>query len=944
MDVINEEFIDQSADTADRPRSPTRFKAFISYRHVEPDKTYARWLESALETYPVPKPMVRMYGLPAKLGRMFRDEEELAASADLSASIEDALRASEYLIVVCSPRAAASQWVNAEIDFFRKLGRADRILSLLIEGEPSDAFPSSLYDIRLRTATPDAVFLAGAAEPLAADVRPLPGESKRARRRTALIRLAATLLNCRFDDLRQRDQERHQQQMLRYLAVAIVSVFLFMGLSIYAWIKRNSAVKAEEKAFSRELAANAALLPKEDPELNLRLALEAWRVAPTEQAEFSLRNAMVDYNDSHLRAVFEHTKTVRWATFDPTGGRIATASEDGNAALWSVGGGQPLRSFISGAKDKEGYDQIMYQANFSPDGRLLVTANQDGKMRVYRSDTGEKLIDVSAVAPGDKPAALRSAFFSHNGRRILTAGEAGTVAVWDADSGQALMKLAGARGHSDILYSAVFSPNDELIATASRDGTIRILDARSGELVGKPLTVKPPRPFRSGVFSPRDGKLILGAGESAQLWNASTGKTVGEIKGHRELLRWAAFSNDGKLIATASNDHKARIYVTDDVLRGKGDPKAQFATHGASVNSVEFSPDNQFLLSSSADNTARIWTIEPKVHRFQPLEHDASVRSVAFSPDGRLVATASEDGTAAVWDAASGARRDLAFPDSKRGWITSIAFDRDGDRVVASGTDKVVRIWDAQSGRLLRELRGHAGWIYSAAFSPDGLLVGTASEDGTEMIWRVNDGARLATCRAHLGRVTGIAFDPTSNGSRFATAGEDGSTKIWNWNSTGCMAIRSIETHHGWAYSVAFSSDGRRLASAGKDGVVRTWDSGSGKLIRELRGHVGWIYRVAWQGDRIITACKDGTARTWDPESGQQVSVIPGKAGRWVYSAEISRGGDKVALASEGGEVSVYGSEFLSPIGDLATVVDRLRKLTPLEQETYLHQAPNPAH
>jgi WD40 repeat protein len=359
----------------------------------------------------------------------------------------------------------------------------------------------------------------------------------------ALIRLAATLLNCRFDDLRQRDQERHQQQMVRYLAAAVVSVFVLIGLSIYAWMQRDAAVTAGKEAFSRELAANAVLLPKEDPELNLRLALNAWRVAPTEQAEFSLRNAMVDYNDSHLRAVFEHPSSVRWATFDPKGGRIATASEDGNATLWSVDGGQPLRRFISGAKNEGGYDQIMYQANFSPDGSLLVTANQDGRMRVYRSDTGEKLIDVGAVEPGDKPAALRSAFFSHNGRRILTAGEGGTVAIWDADTGEKLMNLAGARGHSDILYSAVFSPNDELVATASRDGTIRILDARSGELVGKPLTVEPRRPFRTSAFSPPDGKLILGAGESdrAPLWNALTGEGVGGIEGHGELLRWAAF-------------------------------------------------------------------------------------------------------------------------------------------------------------------------------------------------------------------------------------------------------------------------------------------------------------------------------------------------------------------------------------------------------------------
>jgi hypothetical protein len=121
-----------------------RYTAFVSYRHVEPDKYYAKWVATAIETYKIPKGVLRKHNLPRKLGPVFRDEEELSASANLSAAIEEALKASEYLIVVCSPRSAASPWVNAEVEFFRKIGRADKILALLVEGEPRDAFPPSL--------------------------------------------------------------------------------------------------------------------------------------------------------------------------------------------------------------------------------------------------------------------------------------------------------------------------------------------------------------------------------------------------------------------------------------------------------------------------------------------------------------------------------------------------------------------------------------------------------------------------------------------------------------------------------------------------------------------------------------------------------------------------------------------------------------------------------
>jgi len=96
----------------------------------------------------VPKRLARDHGLPRRIGRIFRDEEELAASPHLSKDIQDALRRSTHLIIVCSPRARDSKWVNAEVDFFRSLGRSEKILTLLIEGEPATSFPPSLFEIR----------------------------------------------------------------------------------------------------------------------------------------------------------------------------------------------------------------------------------------------------------------------------------------------------------------------------------------------------------------------------------------------------------------------------------------------------------------------------------------------------------------------------------------------------------------------------------------------------------------------------------------------------------------------------------------------------------------------------------------------------------------------------------------------------------------------------
>ena len=90
-------------------RDPDRYGAFISYRHTDPDRQWAKWLHSKLETYRVPKRLVAS-GVPGRVGRVFRDEEELSASADLSQRIDEALVGARFLIVICSPKTPESQW------------------------------------------------------------------------------------------------------------------------------------------------------------------------------------------------------------------------------------------------------------------------------------------------------------------------------------------------------------------------------------------------------------------------------------------------------------------------------------------------------------------------------------------------------------------------------------------------------------------------------------------------------------------------------------------------------------------------------------------------------------------------------------------------------------------------------------------------------------------
>ena len=163
---------------------------------------------------------------------MFRDEDEVPASSDLNDQIKDALVASRFLIVVCSAFTPRSKWVEREIEMFNELGRSDHVLALLTEGEPGDSFPSAMLVRHRQVVDPDGTtrIVKEDKEPLAADVRPRKGQSVEKLKHLALLRLVATILGVKFDDLRQRDQERERSGKLVWAAAAAVLAVSLAGL------------------------------------------------------------------------------------------------------------------------------------------------------------------------------------------------------------------------------------------------------------------------------------------------------------------------------------------------------------------------------------------------------------------------------------------------------------------------------------------------------------------------------------------------------------------------------------------------------------------------------------------------------------------------------------------------------------------------------------------
>ncbi len=200
-----------------------KYVAFISYRHAELDSAVAKQLHTLIEQYVIPKNL-RKDG--KKLGIVFRDEEELVTSSNLTDEICRALDNSQYLIVVCSKNTAQSPWVSREIAHFLSKHDQEHTLAVLASGEPADVFPRLLTQRTLSNGTVEEV------EPLAVDVRAkdIPGVKKKLKQE--IKRLFAALIGCPYDALVMREQKRKRRQLATVMGLILAVVTSFAGVML----------------------------------------------------------------------------------------------------------------------------------------------------------------------------------------------------------------------------------------------------------------------------------------------------------------------------------------------------------------------------------------------------------------------------------------------------------------------------------------------------------------------------------------------------------------------------------------------------------------------------------------------------------------------------------------------------------------------------------------
>ena len=841
------------------------YRAFISYAHD--DHADAVWLHRALEAYRMPR---RMVGLatalgptPPRLGKVFRDEAELAAAAELGPKIEAALKASDVLIVVCSPRSAASRWVDQEIAAFKALGREGRVFALIIDGEPHDT-AEECFPAALKTKGDGSV-----AEPLAVDVRKFGRDD-------AVLRLVAGILDVGYDDLRQREMQKRRAELRRAQALFASGLLLVVAALTGGWFAADNYVRASER-YTEQFAREAQVLTEEGHgAAAMLMALSSDPTGETRGFGGWLERLWYPRGFPAIRSVLiaasTHTRMLRnfvgsdsgvtSVAYSPDGATLATGSLDGSVNLWRVADGSLIRTYRYDEEISISTDaRAIRKVTFSPDGTLIGVGCTDGVLL--------QPVDGGPARRLLRMRDLRALAFSPDSRAIYA-----DRALWSIETGETIRRFSVADEGVDL--AAVFSSDGNQLLTGSSNGDARLWRVADGALVT--FSAAHRGGVTSVVFAPTGAVGTGGADGKVKFWPATGGPAYPYpsywIDGGVSSIALSPETPDAgaaSFLLIGSSTGAVTMWrtygeVADDF------PVGDFVQLDGPVTGAVFAPDGATFITTSMDHTVRLWPAALEQPRVR-YRHPAMITAVAFSPDGSTVLTGGHDGVANLWPVAGG--DPVATLSPHEGWVDRVGFSSDGSQIVTTERGHV-RVW-SRTGDLVREFGEQAewGWTGGAVLAPSGDFVITESE-GVIRRWSLGGGAPIEVYRSEPG-------DDFAN--RLAVS-PDGLSLLTGAN-TGAVRIRGLNAPH---TEIAF-------------------------------GHRDAIWAVAFSADNqmVLSASQDGTAKLWRPTGGRPLATFVARRASTVTSAAFSPIASDGLFVMSAGDVariySIYGgaplAEFL---------------------------------
>ncbi|MEU5878713.1 AAA family ATPase [Spirillospora sp. NPDC047279] len=653
----------------------------------------------------------------------------------------------------------------------------------------------------------------------------------------------------------------------------------------------NDADRQRDVAVSRRLAAQSEVTG--DTALAARLAVAAWRVAPTDEA----RNRVLAAATSTGRGTLTgHARGVTAVAFSPDGALIATGSDDGTARIWDaasrrqrgapitlpprlcIGGvevafapdGRTLATacgtavwFWDPATRRAAGGPIVNGAAvsalaFHPDGSLLVTGDAHGVVRLW--DTATRRPRGAPMGRPDRrpgrPAMINAVAFTRDGGSLATAGADKAARLWDVATSRPLGNPF--TGHTQAVTGVAFSPDQATLATVALDGTARLWKVVSREQVG--VLRDPPTPFNSITFSP-DGTRLATAGGIGRtvVWDAASRQRVLTLSDNAGGVEQVVFSPDGRLLAAGGDDGVVRL----------ADPWIHTQVGGPipARGTVALSPDGRTLAAGASGNAnpgIGLWnasTLRPAGPPLIAADARRPVAATTFTPDGRSLLASGPEGLR-LWDVAG--RREIAHD----GTLQGTAELSPTGTFAAVHHDGAIAIWDVarrrESGPRIR-VSGHTDLVTAMAISPDGATLATTGFDDRVRLFDVAARRQIegSPPPAGGGLVNDLAFGP--GGRTLALTAADSTVRFWDVARHRPVGT-ALVPRGGAISALAYSPDGQILATGSTDRDLQLWDLRTYRpLGAPMDGHARGVIQVAYgrDGKTVATVSGDGTARLW---------------------------------------------------------------------------------
>lgn len=930
------------------------YDGFISYSHSA-DGRLAPALQKALQSFA--KPWYRRRSLS-----VFRDNTGLSVAPHLWGAITEAMDDSGWFVLLTSPEAADSDWVNKEIEHWKETHSVDRILPVVTSGEWVWDADAGDFDWEASTAVPEALHGVFTDEPRHLDLRWAHEEmqlnARHGKFRDAVAQLAAPMHGKSKDDLEGEDIRRHRGAV-RLAWTTGITIFLLLVAAVVAGIfAKSNADRAEERrkeSDSQRLAAQSEQ-NADRPDLSFLLAAEAYDIDPTLQAEGAILTSL--QIDPDLRFFIRGHDDEVWASIVvPERDLIATGTASGVVHLTDRLSGETLLEYTS--EDIPADDRAPIIAFASDGGDSLLAIDSGGRVIALDlaalPDAGTadaEEIDVESVGAGvtdlsTGDAALQVVTGDSAGDRIAAGSVDGALRVWDADDLSApAYELA--LGEFDV-YAADFSPDGSLLATGTAEGAVRIHDAATGDVVWEALDAHPGNnPAVHAVAFSDDGSLLasVGANGALQVWDVETGTAQGPDGGivgpqigelNDVTFTGNAFPGfNGPFIATAGEDGQV-VYWDPTTLTPLSDANA---VHTGAVNRVFFASDGSFVTAGADGVAAYFETDAPRLASAEAVDVGEPVANVALSPGGDTIAVASgPEGRVSLWGV-SDRQPTGAFTEAGL-VVQDVEFDPSGRWVAGAMQGGGIFVWDTDSDDS-RILDAHAEDTINVAFSSDGSkLLSTSPAANEATIWDFDEGALTEiTTVTDLNFPRGGAFSPDDRYAAFGLAA-GGDVALYDLEAEGGSddQIRVLSVDDGSldaTWEVAFHPTEPLLASVGADGLVHLWDLDTLELTGEpLVGHRDGINDAVFLGDgeRVLTAGEDSTVRLWDLERREPIGAPLSGHGDFVFAVDADESGLLAVSGSSDGSVIFWDLDPDDWIADGCDVVRR--NLTDTERDRF---------